>query len=169
MHKLKIRNTLVLSWPTWSVHLYLSNELWVSLKYPAKVCFNRLLQWIKFKVPNSLNLEGSTVEHYTMRSNISLLIGSGFSIPEGLPGVKQLNERLSKIDESEILIHSWICNCAQWSPSFYEMAYISIDAWFMPIKRSPATNMRFSRHHTRSNHKCDAYVNRKSFWKWGAW
>ena len=53
-----------------------------------------------------MNLEGSTVEHYTMRSNISLLIGSGFSIPEGLPGVKQLNERLSKIDESEILIHS---------------------------------------------------------------
>ena len=37
---------------------------------------------------------------------------------------------------SEILIHSWICNCAQWSPSFYDMAYISIDAWFMPIKHS---------------------------------
>lgn len=34
------------------------------------------------------------------------MLGSGFSIPEGLPGVKQLNHRLSKIDEGEILIHS---------------------------------------------------------------
>lgn len=41
-----------------------------------------------------------------MREKISILVGSGFSIPEGLPGVKDLNKRLSKIDESEILIHS---------------------------------------------------------------
>jgi len=41
-----------------------------------------------------------------MRPTISILLGSGFSIPEELPGVKQLNQRLSKIDESEILIHS---------------------------------------------------------------
>lgn len=41
-----------------------------------------------------------------MRPVISLLIGSGFSIPEGLPCVGKLNERLSKIDESEILIHT---------------------------------------------------------------
>ncbi len=41
-----------------------------------------------------------------MRPVISLLIGSGFSIPEGLPGVGKLNKRLSKIDESEILIHT---------------------------------------------------------------
>ena len=41
-----------------------------------------------------------------MRPTVSILLGSGFSIPEGIPGVKQLNERLSKIDESEILIHS---------------------------------------------------------------
>ena len=41
-----------------------------------------------------------------MQKTISILVGSGFSIPEGLPGVKDLNKRLSKIDESEILIHS---------------------------------------------------------------
>lgn len=41
-----------------------------------------------------------------MRSTVSLLVGSGFSMPEGLPGVNQLNQRLSKINESEILIHS---------------------------------------------------------------
>jgi hypothetical protein len=41
-----------------------------------------------------------------MRQTVSILLGSGFSIPEGLPGVKQLNKRLSKIDESEILIHT---------------------------------------------------------------
>lgn len=37
---------------------------------------------------------------------ISFLFGSGFSIPEGLPGVRQLNQRMGKIDESEILIHT---------------------------------------------------------------
>jgi len=41
-----------------------------------------------------------------MRPKFSFLLGSGFSIPEGIPGVKQLNIRLSKIDESEIIIHS---------------------------------------------------------------
>lgn len=41
-----------------------------------------------------------------MRPNVSILVGSGFSIPERIPGVGQLNQRLSKIDESEILIHS---------------------------------------------------------------
>lgn len=41
-----------------------------------------------------------------MKPKISFLIGSGFSIPEGLPGVSVLNKRLSKIDESEILIHT---------------------------------------------------------------
>lgn len=41
-----------------------------------------------------------------MRKKISFLVGSGFSIPEGLPGVSDLNKRLSKIDESEILIHT---------------------------------------------------------------
>lgn len=41
-----------------------------------------------------------------MRPTVSLLIGSGFSIPEGLPSVGKLNKRLSKIDESEILIHT---------------------------------------------------------------
>lgn len=35
-----------------------------------------------------------------------MLIGSGFSIPEGLPGVWQINKKLSKIKENEILIHS---------------------------------------------------------------
>ena len=40
-----------------------------------------------------------------MRPNVSILVGSGFSIPEGLPCVRQLNQRLSKINESEILIH----------------------------------------------------------------
>lgn len=41
-----------------------------------------------------------------MRPIVSILLGSGFSIPAGLPGVNELNQRLSKIDESEILIHS---------------------------------------------------------------
>ena len=41
-----------------------------------------------------------------MRPKVSILVGSGFSVPEGLPGVRQLNQRLSKIDESEILIHT---------------------------------------------------------------
>ncbi|RZT91034.1 SIR2-like protein [Ancylomarina subtilis] len=41
-----------------------------------------------------------------MRPKVSILVGSGFSIPEGLPSVGQLNQRLSKIDESEILIHT---------------------------------------------------------------
>lgn len=41
-----------------------------------------------------------------MRPNVSILVGSGFSIPEQIPGVRQLNKRLSKIDESEILIHT---------------------------------------------------------------
>ncbi len=42
----------------------------------------------------------------TMRKSVSFLFGSGFSIPAGLPGVQQLNQRLSKIDESEIWVHS---------------------------------------------------------------
>lgn len=41
-----------------------------------------------------------------MRPTISILTGSGFSKPEGLPEVGELNQRLSKIDESEILIHT---------------------------------------------------------------
>ncbi len=41
-----------------------------------------------------------------MKKKISFLIGSGFSVPEGLPSVQKLNERLSKIDENEIFIHT---------------------------------------------------------------
>lgn len=41
-----------------------------------------------------------------MKPIVSFLIGSGFSIPERLPSTKQLNQRLSKINESEILIHT---------------------------------------------------------------
>ena len=41
-----------------------------------------------------------------MKPKVSILVGSGFSIPEGLPGVRLLNKRLSKIDENEILIHT---------------------------------------------------------------
>ena len=41
-----------------------------------------------------------------MKQTVSVLVGSGFSKPEGLPGVRELNQRLSKIDESEILIHT---------------------------------------------------------------
>lgn len=41
-----------------------------------------------------------------MKPVISFLLGSGFSIPEGLPSTSQLNHRMSKIDESEILIHT---------------------------------------------------------------
>jgi hypothetical protein len=39
-----------------------------------------------------------------MRNKVSFLVGSGFSIPAGIKGVKELNERLSKINENEILI-----------------------------------------------------------------
>lgn len=39
-----------------------------------------------------------------MRPNVSILVGSGFSIPEGLPSVEDLNKRLKKIDESEFII-----------------------------------------------------------------
>jgi len=38
--------------------------------------------------------------------NISFLIGSGFSAPAGYPTTKKLNERLCKIDASEISIHT---------------------------------------------------------------
>ena len=41
-----------------------------------------------------------------MNKNISFLLGSGFSIPDGVLGVREINQRLKKIDESEILIHS---------------------------------------------------------------
>ena len=41
-----------------------------------------------------------------MKPIISILLGSGFSIPEGLPSTEKLNQRMSKIDESEILIHT---------------------------------------------------------------
>lgn len=37
-----------------------------------------------------------------MIPNISFFVGSAFSIPEGLPSVYQLNQRLSIIDESDI-------------------------------------------------------------------
>lgn len=49
---------------------------------------------------------GNFVESQDLRPIVSILVGSGFSIPEGLPSVTQLNERLSKINESEILIHT---------------------------------------------------------------
>jgi hypothetical protein len=39
-----------------------------------------------------------------MRNTVSFLVGSGFSIPAGIKGVKELNARLSKINEEEILI-----------------------------------------------------------------
>jgi len=38
--------------------------------------------------------------------HISFLIGSGFSAPEGFPTTDQINQRLRKIDESEINIHT---------------------------------------------------------------
>lgn len=38
--------------------------------------------------------------------NISFLIGSGFSVPAGYPTTTRLNERLGKIDASEICIHT---------------------------------------------------------------
>jgi len=37
--------------------------------------------------------------------NVSFLIGSGFSVPAGYPTTTQLNERLCKIDASQISIH----------------------------------------------------------------
>ncbi len=41
-----------------------------------------------------------------MKPTISFLLGSGFSVPENLPSVRTLNERLKKINESEICIHT---------------------------------------------------------------
>lgn len=41
-----------------------------------------------------------------MRKNVSFLLGSGFSIPAGIPGVPQLNVRFSEVPENEIMIHS---------------------------------------------------------------
>ena len=38
--------------------------------------------------------------------NISFLVGSGFSVPAGYPTTKDLNERFSKIDASEICIQN---------------------------------------------------------------
>lgn len=39
-------------------------------------------------------------------SDISFLIGSGFSIPDGLPSTNMMNNRLSHIEADEIMIHS---------------------------------------------------------------
>lgn len=41
-----------------------------------------------------------------MKPIISFLLGSGFSVPAGIPCVSAINERLSKINESEIFIHT---------------------------------------------------------------
>lgn len=38
--------------------------------------------------------------------NISLLLGSGFSIPEGLPSVTFINNKLSTIKESDFYLLS---------------------------------------------------------------
>jgi len=58
------------------------------------------------KMLHVMNGDSTTNKQQTeMRPNVSILVGSGFSIPEGLPCVRQLNQRLSKINESEILIH----------------------------------------------------------------
>lgn len=43
--------------------------------------------------------------------DISLLFGSGLSIHAGLPTASKINERLSKIDESDIYIHT---DCSAW-------------------------------------------------------
>jgi len=44
--------------------------------------------------------------YMTTKPIVSILIGSGFSIPDGLPDVTQLNKRLAYINEGEIMIHS---------------------------------------------------------------
>lgn len=44
-------------------------------------------------------------------ADISFIIGSGFSIPAGYPSTAELNRRLSKIDSTEIMIHS---DCSAW-------------------------------------------------------
>jgi hypothetical protein len=38
--------------------------------------------------------------------NISLLLGSGFSIPEGLPSVSMINNKLSKLKETDFYLSS---------------------------------------------------------------
>ena len=50
---------------------------------------------------------------------ISLLIGSGFSVPAGYPTTTQINDRLHKIDASEICVHT------------------SREAWFLNGKSDP--------------------------------
>jgi len=46
--------------------------------------------------------------------NISFLIGSGFSEPAGFPTTSKINERLKKIDASEVCKHTsgdaWFLN-----------------------------------------------------------
>lgn len=50
----------------------------------------------------------------TLTNNISLLLGAGFSIPEGYPTTADINKRLKKISQDEIHIHSsgsaWFLN-----------------------------------------------------------
>lgn len=41
-----------------------------------------------------------------MKKVASVLLGSGFSRPEGLPSVADINQRMSRISEEEIIIHS---------------------------------------------------------------
>jgi len=41
-----------------------------------------------------------------MDNNVSFLLGSGFSIPEKLPSAALLNERLGRINEKDIFIHT---------------------------------------------------------------
>ncbi len=49
--------------------------------------------------------------------DVSFLIGSGFSVPAGYPTTSQINQRLAKINESEICVHSsgdaWFLNGMQ--------------------------------------------------------
>lgn len=61
-------------------------------------------------------------------ANISLLLGSGFSIPEGLPGVSSINKRLSKIKESDFYLFS------DQTAGFYHSDWKDPNAW-MPNSR----------------------------------
>ena len=61
-----------------------------------------------------------------IKNNISILIGSGFSVAAGLPSVIDINNKFSKLKSSEIIIHS------------------SQDSWFLRTGVSKAQPCTFS-------------------------
>ena len=47
-----------------------------------------------------------SVKEFRMKPKISFLIGSGFSIPEGIPGVREVNEKLANLKAKNLNVHT---------------------------------------------------------------